>query len=122
MKKFMLLAIVAMFATINVFAEDNQKTTTTQENDSFITCQFSLNHYSGKTYGGNANGYGAGKTNSVVVYLNCPQPEDVYATVFVYIDGNCVTSKVIKVPANKTESEGVQISTGIPNAQYTLKV
>ena len=114
----MILAIVAVFATMNVFADNevvNNDKKTVISNDDF-TCQFSLNRYSGTV----TNGY----TASHSVYLNCPQDEDVYATVYVYIDGECVASKVYKIKAGSTESSSECISVGSSYSEkkYTLKV
>lgn len=115
----MLLAIVAMFATMNVFADNevvNNDKKTVISNDDF-TCQFSLNIYSGTV---NSNG----DTAKHWVYLNCPQDEDVYATVYVYIDGECVASEVYKIEAGSTYSDSSPISVGssYSGKKYTLKV
>lgn len=119
MKKFMFLAIVAMFATMNVFAENevvNNETTTTISSEDF-TCKFSLNHYSGTV-----NCYG--DTAKHWVYLNCPQDEDIYATVYVYIDGERVASEVFKIEAGSTESGSSSIFVGrsYSDKKYTLDV
>ena len=119
MKKFMLLAIVAMFATMNVFAENevvNNDKKTVVSNDDF-TCQFSLNKYSGTVTA-------KGNTEEHWVYLNCPQDEDVYATVYVYIDGECVASSVYKIAAGNTNSSGeiIHIGSSYSGKKYTLKV
>ena len=120
MKKFMLLAIVAMFATINVFAENevvNNDKKTVVSNDDF-TCQFSLNKYSGTVT------TGSGNTAEHLVYLNCPQDEDVYATVYVYIDGECVASSVYKIEAGNTRSieKRIHVGSSYSGKNYTLKV
>ena len=119
MKKFMLLAIVAMFATMNVFADNevvNNDKKTVVSNDDF-TCQFSLDRYSGTIDG-------LGSTNTHYVYLNCPQDEDVYATVYIYIDGECFGSKVCRIKAGCTESGKVSfsVSPAYKGKTYTLKV
>ena len=119
MKKFMLLAIVAMFATMNVFADNevvNNDKKTVISNDDF-TCQFSLNKYSGTV-----NRYG--NTAEHMVYLNCPKDEDVYATVYVYIDGECVASEVYKIEAGSTKSStaGIYVGSSYSGKKYTLKV
>ena len=115
----MLLAIVAMFATMNVFADNevvNNDKKTVISNDDF-TCQFSLNKYSGTVDG-------SGNTEGHMVYLNCPQDEDVYATVYVYIDGECVASGVFNIGAGYTKSGSMDISVGrsYSGKKYTLKV
>ncbi len=119
MKKFMFLAIVAVFATMNVFADNevvNNDKKTVISNDDF-TCQFSLDTYSGTV---NNNG----DTAKHRVYLNCPQDEDVYATVYVYIDGECIASEVFKIEAGSTKSNWSSIYVGASyhGKKYTLKV
>ena len=119
MKKFMFLAIVAMFATMNVFAENevvNNDKKTVISNDDF-TCQFSLNKYSGTVTD-------RGNTAEHLVYLNCPQDEDVYATVYVYIDGECVASSVYKIEAGNTNSsvQRIHVGSSYSGKKYTLKV
>ncbi len=119
MKKFMLLAIVAVFATMNVFADNevvNNDKKTVISNDDF-TCQFSLNKYSGTVYRN-------GDTALHKVYLNCPQDEDVYATVYIYIDGECVASKVCRIEAGSTTSDEFYFSVdkSYSGKKYTLKV
>ncbi|MBR3677684.1 MAG: hypothetical protein IKM65_02240 [Bacteroidaceae bacterium] len=116
MKKIIVL-LVSVFAinTFNAFATNNKTTVETQTESDFYTCHFSLNHYSGTTHSD-------GDTNKVTVRLNCPQEKDVYATVYVYIDGECVVSKLFKIAAGKTESDSLNISTDYRGAKYTLKV
>ena len=115
----MLWAIVAVFATMNVFADNeavNNDKKTVISNDDF-TCQFSLNKYSGAVTD-------KGNTEEHWVYLNCPQDEDVYATVYVYIDGECVASSVYKIEAGNTQSSGeiIHIGNSYSRKNYTLKV
>ena len=119
MKKILVL-LVAVFAmgTFNVFATNNETTTSTQAeaDNSFYTCQFSLNHYSGTVSNGSTN-------RRVVVYLNCPQKEDVTATVYVYVDGKRVASQLFTIKAGKKESTGAYIRVyGYSGKEYTLEV
>ena len=119
MKKILVL-LVAVFAmgTFNVFATNNETTTSTQAeaDNSFYTCQFSLNHYSGGVW----NSY----TNNVVVYLNCPQKEDVTATVYVYVDGKRVASALFTIKAGEKASKESSIFVGreYNDKKYTLEV
>ena len=117
MKKIIVL-LVSVFAinTFNAFATNNKTTVETQTESDFYTCHFSLDHYSGTTTPV------SGHTSYITVRLNCPQEKDVYATVYVYIDGECVTSQLFKIAAGKTESDSSQIQTGHYSKEYTLKV
>ncbi len=116
MKKIIvLLASVFAINTFNAFATNNKTTVETQTESDFYTCHFSLNHYSGTTYMD-------GQTNSIRVRLNCPQEKDVYATVYVYIDGECVASQLFEIKAGKTESTSTTITTDYSGKKYTLKV
>ena len=118
MKKFIIL-LVSVFAmsSFNAFATNNEATTSTQSDNSFYTCQFSLSHYSGKVFGGKSTEY-------FKVLLNCPQEKDVYATVVAYVDGKRVASKVVKIKAGQTESYSTNISfsTYYSGKEYTLEV
>ena len=121
MKKIIVL-LVSVFAinTFNAFATNNKTTVEAQTESDFYTCHFSLNHYSGTTYSGNSHNCGC--TKPITVRLNCPQEKDVYATVYVYIDGECVTSQLFEIKAGKTVSDSSSISTGHYSKEYTLKV
>ena len=118
MKKFIVL-LVSVFAmsSFNAFATNNEVTVATQSESNFYTCKFSLDHYTGCT-----NVYG--NSGSFCVRLNCPQQQDVYATVYIYIDGKRIASKVVKIKAGDTESSSDYFS--LPqfysNKDYTLKV
>ena len=122
MKKIIVL-LVSVFAinTFNAFATNNKTTVEAQTESDFYTCHFSLNHYSGTTHNGTSYNI-RGCTKPITVRLNCPQEKDVYATVYVYIDGKCVTSKLFKIAAGKTESDSSSISTGHYSKEYTLEV
>ena len=79
-------------------------------------CQFSLSSYQGTLDD-------SGSTNVFTVGLSCPQEKDVYATVIVFVDGEHAASKVVKVPANKTESASVSIKVpGGASKPYRLVV
>lgn len=118
MKKiFLLLASIFAMNTFSAFATNNEVTVATQSESNFYTCKFSLNHYTGCT-----NDYG--NSGSFWVKLNCPQQQDVYATVYIYIGGKRIASKVVKIKAGYTESSADYFS--LPqiygNKDYTLKV
>ncbi len=116
MKKIIVL-FVAVFAisTFNAFATNNETTMATQSENSWNTCQFSLSHYTGVIV--------KYKTEQFSVQLNCPQQADVYATVFVVIDGRRVASMVIKIRAGKTESGLNNITCpDYEGKNYTLEV
>ena len=119
MKKFIIL-LVSVFAmsSFNAFATNNETITSTQSDSNWYTCQFSLNHYTGTTYGCPP------RTNEVRVLLNCPQQNDVTATVFVYIDGKRVASKLFTIYAGKKESERsvIVIENTVKGVEYTLDV
>ena len=116
MKKIIvLLASVFAINTFNAFATNNKTTVETQTESNFYTCHFSLNHYSGTTDS-------SSRALGIKVQLNCPQEKDVYATVYVYIDGKCVASKLVKIKAGNTESDATFIDTGHRHREYTLKV
>ena len=103
-------------SSFNAFATNNEATTSTQSDNSFYTCQFSLSHYSGTVKNQS--------TEPFTVRLNCPQEKDVYATVFAYIDGKRVASKVVKIEAGQTESNSTSIrfTTNYYGKEYTLEV
>lgn len=112
MKKILfLVAAVFTLCASYVFATNSESQTTTSQ-----VCQFSLNHYTGTI----SSGY----TSSIVVRLNCPQENDVCATVFVYIDGEVVASDIFEISAGKKESGSYKIlvPSGYAGKRYTLKV
>ena len=116
MKKIIVL-FVAVFAisTFNAFATNNETTMATQSENSWNTCQFSLSRYTGVITDN--------ETDIFYVRLNCPQQADVYATVFVVIDGRRVASEVIKISAGKTESvRAAIVCSGYSGKNYTLEV
>lgn len=78
-------------------------------------CQFSLSKYTGTIQ---SDGY----TGPVKVGLSCPQTDVVYATVIVVIDNDIVASKVVEIPANKTESGSVDIYVGSDYAGKKFKL
>lgn len=116
MKKIIVL-FVAVFAisTFNAFATNNETTMATQSENSWNTCQFSLSCYTGVI--------SKNQTDIFLVQLNCPQQSNVYATVFVVIDGRRVASKVVKISAGETQSEACYIAcSGYNGKNYTLEV
>lgn len=103
MKKILALSFAAMMLTAGVAsAQPTEIATTTAESPQF--CQFSLSSYRGTI----SNGL----TSNFTVGLSCPQTDDVYATVIVFIDGEHTASKVVKIDAGKTQSSPVNILVG----------
>ena len=122
MKKIIVL-LVSVFAinTFNAFATNNKTTVETQTESNWHTCQFSLSRYSGtiKDYE-----YIGTNTENFEVLLNCPQESDISATVYVFIDDECVASKVVTIKAGETSSKAVKIKVDYryKGKEYTLKV
>lgn len=116
MKKIIVLFVtVFAISTFNAFATNNETTMATQSENSWNTCQFSLSRYTGVI--------SDDETDLFYVRLNCPQQADVYATVFVVIDGRRVASTVIKISAGKTENGPNDIKCpGYNGKNYTLEV
>ena len=118
MKKILVLlvSVFAMFA-YDAVASNNENTTSPQTENSPQVCQFSLSHYTG-TLSSHAH------TGRFVVGLNCAQTEDVCATVFVYVEGECVASDVVCISAGKKFSKETYIA--CPNEfkykKYSLRV
>ena len=114
-KILFLVAAVFTLCASYVFATNSESQTTTSQ-----VCQFSLNHYTGTI----KNGYHGNYTSEIVVRLNCPQENDVCATVFVYIDGEVVASDIFEISAGKKESGSYKIlvPSGYAGKRYTLKV
>lgn len=85
-------------------------------------CEFSLNHYSGTIYSAN-NGLGA-STGGIKVYLNTPQDKDVYATVYVKIDGKTIASKLFLIRKGLTTSslDLVGVDKKFIDMRYELEV
>ncbi len=119
MKKILVLlvSVFAMFA-YDAVASNNENSTSPQTENSPQVCQFSLSRYSGTLSDYYAH------TNSFVVRLNCAQTEDVCATVFVYVEGECVASKVVCISAGKTSSKETYIDCPdeFIGKKYSLKV
>lgn len=105
MKKIIMMAAAALLMAAPLAAENTPNTgmPSATENSPQV-CQFSLSSYSGTINGG--------VTNPVTVGLSCPQQEDMYATVVVFIDNAHVASDVVKVPAGSTKSASFQIRVG----------
>ena len=122
MKKILVLlvSVFAMFA-YDAVASNNENTTSPQTENYPQVCKFSLSRYTGtvqhwervKTY-----------IPKFRVYLNCPQTEDVCATVSVYVEGELVTSKVVCISKGLKASEEVEIlvPTEYKEKKYTLTV
>ena len=108
MKKFMFLAIVAMFATFNVFADNNVKCTNIQAEDLY-NCRVSLERTSVYVYT-EVTPYGSGDSwVEATVLINCPQDNDIYVTVSAYYGREHIGSGVVTIPAGKTKSEPTRI-------------
>ena len=119
MKKILVLlvSVFAMFA-YDAVASNNENTTSPQTENSPQVCQFSLSYYSGtldSTYA---------TTSQFSVRLNCAQTEDVCATVFVYVEGECVASKVVCIEAGEKSSGLIKIDCPdeFVGKKYSLKV
>ena len=98
MKKILFLLVSAFaLCTSNVCATNGQQTTVAQVENSPQVCKFSLNHYRG-TINDEA------KTTFIEVILSCAQPEEVTATVDVYVDGERVASQLFTIRAGQKES------------------
>lgn len=107
MKKALFLAAVAIMSLGSaVFASTNASDveSASASTSSPQVCQYSLSHYSGTI--------NSGYTAQFTVGLSCPQKEDTYATVVVYIDDKLVASEVVQVPANSTKSALTNIRVG----------
>lgn len=116
MKKILfLVAAVFTLCASYVFATNSESQTTTSQ-----VCQFSLNHYTGTIKEGHHEGY----TSGIVVRLNCPQENDVCATVFVYIDGEVVASDIFEISAGSKDSfsKTIEVPSEYAGKRYTLKV
>lgn len=119
MKKILVLlvSVFAMFA-YDAVASNNENTTSPQTENSPQVCRFSLSHYTGtlsRTYA---------STDKFYVRLNCAQTEDVCATVFVYVEGECVASQVVCISAGKMSSDKTSITcpTEFQEKKYSLNV
>lgn len=117
MKKILFILVSALvFCTSNIFATNRDEATSTQINLSQV-CQFSLNHYTGEI---TWQGY----TKGIIVGLNCPQTNDVHATVFVYIDDELVASQIFTISEGEMQSRSSYINVGseYEGKKYTLRV
>ena len=117
MKKIIVLLVSAFaLCAYSVFATNNDESASSHEDNSFVYCQFSLDHYAGTV----TDAY----TKDVQVRLNCAQSEDVAATVFVYVDGEVIASDVFKICKGQMKSEVRCIKCGSEynGKKYTLKL
>ena len=123
MKKIMFLTIVAMFATINVFANNNDNHTNIQVEDLY-TCKVSLERTSVNVWE-EVTPYGYGECwVEATVLLNCPQNEDIHVTVSAYYGREHIGSGIVTVPAGSTRSASTRIyvdATGV-SGRVTLKI
>lgn len=106
MKKTVFLAAIAIVSMSPVIYASSSQPAESQScvSASLPVCQFSLSDYSGTVSNGT--------TGYFTVNLSCPQNEDIYATVTVYIDNEPVASQVVKVAAGCTRSNSICISVG----------
>ena len=118
MKKILFLLVSAFaLCTSNVCATNGQQTTVAQVENSPQVCKFSLDHYRG-TISPSA------LTDAVTVILSCAQPEDVTATVDVYVDGERVASKLFTISAGKDSSSSgcIKVPKEYIGKKYVLEV
>ena len=123
MKKILFLLVSAFaLCTSNVCATNGQQTTVAQVENNPQVCKFSLDHYRGTI--GEVKGEFGKCTQPVMVMLSCPQPEDVTATVDVYVDGERVASKLFTISAGKKESnyECINVPEEYDGKKYVLEV
>lgn len=115
MKKIIVL-LMSIFA-MNVFASNSETTMPPHTETAPMVCQFSLNHYTGTINS-------SGETQGIRVQLNCPQSQEVAATVFVYIQGELIASKVFQISAGAMRSvwDSIQVGANYSGMKYTLKV
>ncbi len=118
MKKIICLLVSAFaLCTFNVYATNPEEPVEAKENTSPVTCEFSLNHYTGTV--------AYGSTQPIIVQLNCVQTEDVTATVYVYIDNELVASDLFTIDKGEMKSpSNVSISVGqsYSGKKYKLEV
>ena len=112
------MAFAALSFGHTVFASNDKTKPSISENcNSPQVCQFSLSTYTGVINN-------SCKTGIFKVGLSCPQENDVYATVAVFIDGKIVASQVVKVPAGKTQSNdtAIKVNSNYKGKSYELGV
>lgn len=122
MKKILalLVSVFAMFA-YDAVASNNENTTSPQTENYPQVCKFSLNHYTGTI----VEIRDCALVSGVVVLLNCPQTEDVCATVTVFVDGEPIASEVICIKAGRKDSgsgENIVVPSEYIGEKYTLIV
>ena len=117
MKKIFVVILALLSMGAIAYAGQQVIETPSVSSNSPQVCQFSLSSYTGKI---DHNG----DTNSFKVGLSCPQQNDIYATVVVFINGEYIASKVVKVPAGCTESAVTDINVGrsYEGSQYKLAI
>ena len=119
MKKIICLLVSAFaLCTFNVYATNPEEPVEAKENNSPVTCEFSLNHYTGTI----TNGH----TRRIKVQLNCVQTEDVTATVYVYIDNERIASDLFTISKGKMISPGdgeyISVGRSYNGKKYKLDV
>lgn len=119
MKKIIILLVSAFaLCASNVYATNSEKPAMSQVVSSPEKCEFSLDKYVGTVKDG--------CTAAIVVGLNCAQPKDVSATVYVYIDNDLVASKIFTIEKGMTYSGTVGSKIALEEEyngkKYTLKV
>lgn len=123
MKKILFLLVSAFaLCTSNVCATNGQQTTVAQVENNPQVCKFSLNHYRGTL----SPAYKCACTANIVVMLSCPQPEDVTATVDVYVDGERVASQLFTIRAGEKSSSSdgyrIEVPQEYNGKKYVLEV
>ena len=116
-----LLVSVFTLSTYHASATNNEEPTLSYLADTPQKCQFSLSSYTGTIY---EAGDGSYITNNFKVSLSCPVDKEVSATVFVYVEGELVASKVVSIPAGKKSSEdtNIRVSSDYEGKKYKLTV
>lgn len=106
--KNLIVLLVSVFTlrTYHASATNNEEPTLSYLADTPQKCQFSLSHYT-ETFGKLRDQC---LTQDFVVSLSCPVDKEVSATVFVYVEGELVASKVVSIPAGEKSSNATHIS------------
>lgn len=117
MKKIIILLVSAFaLCASNVYATNSEKPAMSQVVSSPEKCELSLNKYVGTVKDA--------FTAAVEVGLNCAQPKDVSATVYVYIDNDLVASDIFTIKKGEMYSvySDILLSDEYNGKKYTLKV
>ena len=115
-----LLVSVFTLSTYHASATNNEEPTLSYLADTPQKCQFSLSHYTETFFSSTSQC----RTQNFEVSLSCPVDKEVSATVFVYVEGELVASKVVSIPAGKKSSEAtnIRVSSDYEGKKYKLTV